>query len=509
MLRRFLDYQLSLAEPGKPLHFLHPLIEAGDTFLYEANARTTRGPHIRDAIDVKRWMIIVVIALLPCFLWSIWNTGIQSLVYSSGNYQLMDEWMAAGTSMDAYIAFIKKDNRWLSAITEGAYLFLPVMLISYAVGGFWEALFAILRRHPITEGFLVTGILYAMILPPTIPWWMTAVGVSVGIIFSKEVFGGSGMNIVNPALACRAFLFFGFPGRMSGNVWVGGDLPTVRQSLLKMNTDAGRTSLDGYTQATKLTQFNIPPEIKKIHVDAIATNDMGSAVPTFEKIQEKFTVWNNAGHHEATLGQLSQEQMQQFVTTPLNEGGLGLSAGFYEDAYRFSSLNFGLGNDSFWNFFLGNKLGCFGETSVLAILLGAMFLIWTGVGSWRVMVAVITGVLLTATAFEFGSYLSEDYGAWNSAQMGFPAYKHLLLGGLAFGLVFMATDPVSHPSMNSAKWVFGLFVGLIVVVIRVLNPAYPEGVMLAILMGNVFAPLFDYYAAKIYRTRRAPRVATA
>lgn len=509
MLRRFLDYQLSLAEPGRPLNFLHPLIEAGDTFLYEADEKTHRGPHIRDAIDIKRWMIIVVIALLPCFLWSMWNTGIQSIVYSSGDYKLMDEWIAASTSLDAYMAFIQKDNRWLSAISEGAYLFLPIMLISYAVGGFWEALFALVRRHPITEGFLVTGILYAMILPPTIPWWMTAVGVSLGVIFSKEVFGGSGMNIVNPALACRAFLFFGFPGRMSGNVWVGGDPKTVRESLLKMNADSGRSSLDGYTQATPLANFNIPPEIKKIHVDAIATNDLGTSVSSISTIQEKFSAWNTAGNFNATLGELTPDQMQQFVTTPLNEGGLGLSLGFYEDAYRFASLNYGFGTNTDWNFFLGNKLGCFGETSVIAIILGALFLIWTGVGSWRVMAAVILGVLLTATAFEYGAYLSTDSGAWLPAQLSFPAYKHLLLGGLAFGLVFMATDPVSHPAMDSGKWIFGLFVGLIVIVIRVLNPAYPEGMMLAILMANVFAPLIDYYSAKFYRRRRAPRVAAA
>lgn len=508
MLRRFLDYQLSLAEPGKPLHFFKPLIEAGDTFLYEPDISTKRGPHIRDAIDIKRWMIIVVFALLPCFFWSVWNTGIQSLVYSSGNYQLMDEWLAASTSIEAYMAFAAKDNRWMSAIGEGLWLFLPVLVISYAVGGFWEGLFALLRRHPITEGFLVSGILYAMILPPTIPWWMTAVGVSVGIIFGKEVFGGSGMNIVNPAMICRAFLFFGFPGRMSGNVWVGGNPTTVRESLLKMNTDAGKSSLDGYTQATSLARFNVPPEIKKVHVDAIATNDLGTSVPTIETIKQQFAAWTSSGN-EATLGQLTQEQMQQFVTTTVDKGGLGLSPGFYEDAYQFSALNFGQGNNSDWNFFLGNKLGCFGETSTLAIVLGAFFLIWAGVGSWRTMLAVFIGVLMTALTFQFGASLIGDNGAWTPAQFSFPAYKHFLVGGLAFGLVFMATDPVSHPSMNSGKWMYGIFVGLVVIIIRVLNPAYPEGMMLAVLMGNVFAPLFDYYAAKIYRRRRAPRVAIA
>jgi Na+-transporting NADH:ubiquinone oxidoreductase subunit B len=339
---------------------------------------------------------------------------------------------------------------------------------------------------------------------------MAAVGVSVGTVLGKEVFGGSGMNIVNPALACRAFLFFTFPGKMSGDVWVGTNPTTIRESILRMNQDAKLSSIDGFTQATKLAQFNITPEIKRIHVDAIASNTLGNQVGTFPAIESHFDKWNSMGNHEATLGELTQEQVRSFVTGPLAEGGLGLSSGYYEDAYHFSSLNYGAGHNTDWNFFFGDRIGCIGETSVLACLLGALYLIYTGVGSWRTMVSMGLGAYFTALIFEiFSTNFGADGGAWNVAQFAFPAYKHLLLGGLAFGLVFMATDPVSSPSMNAAKWVYGIFCGVVTIVIRVINPAYPEGVMLAILMGNVFAPLFDYYAARNYRKRSTKRVTAA
>lgn len=510
MLRQFLDYQLSLVEKGKPLHKAAPLITAADTFFYEAPINTTKGPHIRDAIDVKRWMMIVVIALIPCILWGIWNTGLQSFVYGSGDYRLMNEYLSSSLSFDGYMNFAMKDNRYLTILKMGLTAVLPLILISYAVGGFWEAVFAVARGHEISEGFLVTGILYVLILPATIPYWMAAVGVSAGVIFSKEVFGGSGMNIVNPALACRAFLFFTFPGKMSGDVWVGTNPTVIRQSLVQMNQEAKTTALDGYTQATKLAQFNITPEIKRIHVDAIASNTLGDKVSTYPTIESHFNNWNTVGSHKATLGELSQDQLRSFVTSPMTEGGLGLSSGYYEDAYNFSSLNYGAGHNGDWNFFFGDKLGCIGETSTLACLLGALYLIYTGVGSWRTMVSMGLGAYLTALAFQlFSTNFGADNGAWNVAQFAFPAYKHLLLGGLAFGLVFMATDPVSSPSMPLAKWFYGLFCGIVTVVIRVINPAYPEGVMLAILMGNVFAPLFDYYAARNYRKRSVKRVPAA
>ena len=512
MLRRFLDYQLSLTEEGKPLHKLRPLITAGDTFLYEPAINTSdKGPHIRDAIDVKRWMMIVVFALIPCILAAIWNTGMQNLVYSSGDFKLMNEFRAASGSLSSYIDFSLKDHRFLEVIKLGCLALIPVTIISYAFGGLWEAIFACVRGHEISEGFLVTGILYALILPSTIPYWMVAVGVSVGVILSKEIFGGSGMNIMNPALSCRAFLFFTFPGKMSGEIWAGTNPTVVRQSLVTMNQNAHTTALDGYSQATPLARFNTSQDVKRIHIDAIATNDLGHDVSTFPAVEKHFEAWKAAGHPDATLGSLSQEQLRSFVTTPLNEGGLGLSPGYYEDAYNFSSLNYGLGDNHDWGFFLGNKLGSMGETSGLAILLGAIFLIWTGVGAWRTMAGMAIGAFLTAYLFQFfSSFFGVDGGAWSPAQMGFPAYKHMILGGLLFGLVFMATDPVSSPSMNSAKWIYGIFCGVVTMIIRGINPAYPEGVMLAILMGNVFAPLFDYYATRFYRARR-PRhvIATA
>lgn len=507
MIRKFLDYQLSLTEKGKPLHRFKTLVNAGDTFLYEAPINTSKAPHIRDAIDIKRWMLIVVFALIPCTLMAIWNTGLQSFVYSSGDYKLMLEYLAGAQSLSGYSDFVFKDNRYLTILWQGCAAFFPLLFISYAVGGMWEALFASVRNHEISEGFLVTGILYVLVLPATIPYWMAAVGVSAGVVLAKEVFGGSGHNIVNPALACRAFLFFTFPGRMSGEIWAGTNPTIVRQSLVKMNQDAHTTALDGFSQATALARYNINHEIKRIHVDAIATNNLGQDVGTIQEIQPYFERWNAAGHHNAALGQLTEEQLRSFVTTPSMDGGLGLSPGYFEDAYHFSSLNYGIGHNTDWGFFLGDKLGSMGETSTLACLLGALYLIYTGVGSWRTMVGMTLGAFITALLFEYGAkFIGPHGGAWNPAQFAFPAYKHLLLGGLAFGIVFMATDPVSSPGLNSAKWIYGFFCGAVAMVIRAVNPAYPEGVMLAILMGNVFAPLFDYYMALNQRKRSLKRV---
>jgi Na+-transporting NADH:ubiquinone oxidoreductase subunit B len=507
MLRRLLDYQLALTAKGKPLHPLRPLAEAVDNFLYEPAAHTTRGPHIRDAIDVKRWMLIVIYALLPCIAVAIWNTGMQSMVYSSGNYQLMDEYLHGAASWQGYWDFALKDDRYWTILKLGLGALLPFVLIAYAVGGFWEVLFAIFRGHEISEGLLVTGILYALILPPTLPYWMAAVGISAGIVLSKEVFGGSGHNIVNPALACRAFLFFTFPGRMSGEIWAGSNPTAVRESLVVMNRNGHVSAIDGYTQATPLAQFNVSPDIKRIHVDAIASNDYASAVPTHDLLSSQLAHWKDSAGGLVSSGQLPAEQLKAFVTSPLADGGLGLSSGYYNEAYRFASLNYGAGHLHDWNLFLGDRLGSMGETSVLACLLGAAMLIWAGIASWRTIVAMFLGAYITALLFNLGSdYLFDHNGAWTAAQFGFPAYKHLLLGGLAFGAVFMATDPVSSPSMPLGKWLYGGLCGMLTIVIRIINPAYPEGVMLAILIGNVCSPLIDNYAAKIYRKGRRNRV---
>lgn len=482
------------------------MIHANDNFLYEPSINTTKGPHIRDAIDIKRWMVIVVLALLPPLLFGIWNTGLQAYVYESGDYEKMDAFLAASTSLEKYFDFAAQESRWMTIFGVGLSIVLPIILTGYIAGGIVEVIFACIRRHEISEGFLVTGMLYGLILPPTIPLWMVAVGVIIGVTLSKELFGGSGMNIMNPALTCRAFLFFTFPGRMSGEVWVGANPTTVRQSLLKMNQQAERSAIDGYTQNTSLGKFNVGTEIKRVHIDAIATPDLGNHVETLPTIEKSLTQWNEHNGTSFSLSDLSAEELRSFVTAPFQEGGLGLPSGSYEDAYQLSGLSYGLGTNNDWGFFLGNKMGCIGETSGLMILLGALFLIYTGIGSWRTMVAMAIGAFLTATAFNLGAwFLGPDGGAWNPAIYAFPAYKHLLLGGLLFGLVFMATDPVSSPGMNGAKWLYGLLAGMVTIIIRILNPAYPEGVMLSILMANVFAPLFDHYVVHTYR-RRACRV---
>lgn len=507
MLRKLLDFQLSLTEKGKPLYKIRPLIMAGDTFLYEAPLNTKQGPHIRDAIDIKRWMFMVILALIPAILMAIWNTGVQKFVYVSGNWKLMEEFLAIHSFSD-YFDFVGKEDRYLTILGYGLTAFLPVMLISYLVGGLCEAFFACVRGHDIAEGFLVTGMLYPLILPPTIPYWMVAIGVAAGVILSKELFGGTGMNILNPALVCRAFLFFTFPGKMSGDVWVGTNPTLVRESLQKMNAESGRAAVDGFTQATLLAKFNIPDEVKRVHVDAIASNTVGNTVDTYSLVEKQMHQWNAATGQEVTLGQLTADQMRYFVTTPISEGGLGLSPDMYQAAYDYSQLRYGLGYYNDANFFFGNKLGSMGETSVLACLLGAFLLIYTGVGAWRTMVAMGLGAYLTASLFQLGSqYLGIDHGAWNPAKLDFPAYKHMLLGGLAFGAVFMATDPVSSPANPLAKWVYGLLIGAVAISIRTVNPAYPEGVMMAILIGNVFAPLIEYYCVRSYY-RRAKRVST-
>ncbi len=507
MLRKILDKTLSFFDEGKTLYKMRPLISAVDTFLYEPLANTKEAPHIRDAVDVKRWMLLVVFSLVPCIIWCIWNTGLQNFVYQSSNYHLMNEYLEASKSFSAYFAFAGKDMRYLSFIKEGLIAFLPVVIISYAVGGLWEGIFACIRGQEISEGFLVTGILYALILPSTIPYWMVAIGVSVGIILSKELFGGSGMNILNPALACRTFLYFSFPSKLSGDIWAGTNPMVVNKSIALMNQEAKLSEIDGYTQATSCANLNISDNIKRVHVDAIATNNLGSDVSTYNVIEKKFSQWN--ANESLTLGNLTGEQMQSFVTSPFADGGLGLSPTDYEPAYRFTGLNFGFDHETNTNFFFGNHLGSMGETSVLSAILGALFLIYVGIGCWRTMVAAGIGTYLCALIFQlFTMHIGPDHGAWNAARFAFPPYKELIIGGLAFGVVFMATDPVSSPNMKAAKWVYGLLIGIITIVIRLINPGFPEGVMLAILFGNVFAPLFDYHAVRKFRRRQRVRTPT-
>lgn len=506
MLRKLLDRQLDLTKEGKFLHKLKPLIIGIDTFLYEPPLRTRQGPHIRDAVDLKRWMILVFLALLPCIIVAVWNSGMQKVIYTSTDLTLMREFMAASTSLSGYFSFTFANGLYWSILKAGLMAFLPVMIISYAVGGVWEALFASIRGHEISEGFLVTGILYALILPSTLPYWMIAVGVTAGVVIGKEIFGGTGMNILNPALISRCFLFFTFPTKMTGDIWVGTNPTTTQHSLQAINQNL--PEIDGYTQTSALGIFNTNPDIKRIHVDAIGTQfSSGSTSPLLETQLSK---WNTIHQQQASFGSLSTKQLQSFVTSPANEGGLALSPEHYTSAFQFSQLKFGQENCTDGNFFFGNMIGSMGETSVLACLLGAIVLIYTGVGAWRTMAAMGIGAYLCALIFQFTSHFGIDGGMWNPAKFDLPAYKHLLLGGLAFGLVFMATDPVSSPGMKLGKWIYGLSIGALVIVIRLVNPAFPEGVMLAILFGNVFAPLFDYFSLNRFRkVRRARHAKTA
>jgi Na+-transporting NADH:ubiquinone oxidoreductase subunit B len=510
MVRKLLDRQLAMFEKGRPLHRMRPLVAAVDTFLFEAPHSTKGPPHIRDAVDLKRWMVLVVISLGLCTLMAIWNTGVQKFVYESGNYQLMNSYLSGSGSLAGYFEFCFSEGRWLTILGDGLIAFLPVVLVSYLVGGLWEGLFAVVRGHEIAEGFLVTGILYALILPPTIPLWMVAIGVSFGVVVGKELFGGTGMNILNPALTSRIFLFFAFPQKMTGPVWAGTNPTTTANSLKKMNVEAGLSSWDGYTQASECAKFNVGNEVRRVHIDAIATNTLGTDVPTIDVIDTQFQKWNVLGSHDAQLGSLSGDQMHDFVTSGLDIGGLGLPPDSYDAAYQFAGLREGVGINSDWNLFLGNKLGSMGETSILFCLLGAFLLIWTGIAAWRTMLAVGLGAYITALIFEWTSRtLGVDGGAWNPARFAFPAYKHFLIGSLVFGLIFMATEPVTSPAMSKAKWIYGFLIGALVILIRVINPAYPEGVMLAILFGNVFAPVFDTYAMRVYRRVRRVKAKTA
>jgi Na+-transporting NADH:ubiquinone oxidoreductase subunit B len=382
-----------LFKKGGKFERFFPLYEAAETFMLSTAARTrpTRGPHIRDHLDIKRYMTIVVLALVPATLFGAYNVGYQA-------YQ------AQGIAAD-----------WLQCFISGIVTILPIIVVSYLAGGLWEVLFAIVRKHEINEGFFVTGILFALVLPPTIPLWQVAVGISFGVIIGKEIFGGTGMNVLNPALTARAFIFFAYPGKISGDkVWTA--------------VDAAKDKLvDGFSGATPLLVAS------STEVGQSVTKAVESAGFTFEKL------------------------------------------------------------------FYGLVPGSIGETSTLAILLGAAFLLVTGVGSWRIMLAVFAGGIGTSYLLNLAA------GASSAAVLTLPPVWHMVMGGFAFGAVFMATDPVSAASTNTGKWIYGVLIGMMAILIRTINPAYPEGMMLAILLLNVFAPLIDFYVVKANIRRRLSR----
>ncbi|MCK5013913.1 MAG: NADH:ubiquinone reductase (Na(+)-transporting) subunit B [Candidatus Omnitrophica bacterium] len=372
-----------LFEKGKPLERLYPLHEAMDAFLLTLGTKAKKAPYARDSIDIKRVMIFVCVALMPCIFMGFYNTG----------YQIQ---MAQGE------AYSFSGCLWLGLLKV-----LPIILVAYMAGGFWEVLFAVVRKHEINEGFLVTGILYALILPPTIPLWQVAVGISFGVVIAKEIFGGTGMNVLNPALTARAFVFFAYPAQMSG--------------------DAVWAAVDGFTRATPLA--------------VVATAQKGTS-----------------------------------AVAALTEAG-----------YAFKDV------------FLGFIPGSIGETSTLACLIGLIFLLVTRVASWRIVAGCALG--LTAMSSVFLVFKGENAIAFFSL----PVYWHLALGGFAFGSIFMATDPVSSSATEQGRWIYGFLIGVLVILIRVVNPAYPEGVMLAILFMNVFAPLIDHFVVRKNIKRRLAR----
>ncbi|MFW8601541.1 NADH:ubiquinone reductase (Na(+)-transporting) subunit B [Desulfobacterota bacterium M19] len=382
---------------GGRLQRWYPLFEAVDSFVMGSNRRTGAAPHIRDGMDLKRIMILVVTALLPCVFMALWNTGYQAnSALSSLGISTPPGWRGA---VMANIG-CNPQSFWSNIIHGGLY-FLPVYLVSLTVGGLWEGVFNIIRGHEMSEAFLVTSLLFALILPPAIPLWQVAAGISFGVVFAKEVFGGVGRNFMNPALAARAFVFFAYPAQMSGDlVW---------------------TAVDGLSRATPLTTL------------AAAANGTNA------------------------VNALNITWMQAFM---------------------------------------GVIPGSMGETSTLACLLGAVFLLITGVASWRIMLAMLLGGAAMAVGFQLT-------GSSVNPMFNIPFHWHLVLGGFAFGLVFMATDPVSAPHTQAGQWIYGLLIGALAILIRTANPAFPEGVMLAILLGNVFAPLFDYFviAANIKRRK--------
>jgi Na+-transporting NADH:ubiquinone oxidoreductase subunit B len=391
-LRNALDKAKHNFERGGKYHRYFYLFEAIDTFNFSPNTVTSSGgAQIRDAIDLKRLMMTVVISLVPCMLFGIWNVGHQ-------------HFLALGT-----------EAATMDKIKIGLIQVLPVIVVAYAAGGLVEVAFAIIRKHPINEGYLVTGILIPLVMPPDIPLWQVAVASIFAVAIGKEAFGGTGMNVLNVALTARAFLYFAYPTDISGQVWT--------------YLGEGAKTVAGYSGATPL---------------ALAAESTGN------------------------------------VVADLN----GFGAGWADNIYSFS------------NMFFGTMPGCIGETSTLMCLVGAFILIATGVGSWKIMVSVFAGA--------YGMALLLNLIGGNP-YMEMPAHYHLVTGGLAFGAVFMATDPVTAAQTETGKWIYGILIGLLTILIRVFNPAYPEGIMMAILLMNVFAPLIDYFVVNANKKRRLKR----
>ncbi len=391
LFKNLLDSVKPHFEEGGKLEKYYPVYDGFATFLFTPGHTAHSGAHVRDAIDLKRTMVTVIFAMVPALLFGMWNAG--NLHYSAlGLAESM-------TFMDKFL--------W------GAIKIVPMVVVSYAVGLGVEFIFCIIKKHQIQEGFLVSGMLIPLIMPIDIPLWMLAISVVFAVVIGKEVFGGTGMNILNPALTARAFAFFAYPSYMSGDkVWIN------------TSTAEGQSVVDGFSGAT-------------------------------------------------VLGDLATSGTTQY---------------------------------SVMDMFLGFIPGSVGETSTLAILIGAIVLIWTGIGSWRIMLSGVIGAVVMGLIFNtFAEYaISPEQQAF----MAVPFWQQLIMGGFAFGIVFMATDPVSAAQTQRGKWIYGFLVGFFAIMIRVFNPAYPEGIMLAILFMNVMAPLIDHYVIQANINKRKKRLAT-
>lgn len=387
-------------EHGGKYEKWYALYEAAATIFYTPGKVTTSSTHVRDSIDLKRIMIMVWMATFPAMFYGMFNIGQQAhnAIIASGA-SLPDVWQAALFTMLGGQLGVDGVS-WLGMMFYGACFFLPIYAVTFIVGGFWEVLFASIRKHEINEGFFVTSVLFALTLPATIPLWQVALGITFGVVIAKEVFGGTGRNFLNPALSGRAFLYFAYPAQISG--------------------DAIWTAADGFSGATMLAQ--------------------------------------------AAAGQMDYSNMELW-----------------------------------WNAFLGNIQGSTGEVSTLMLLIGGLFIIYMRIASWRIVLGVMFGAMIFSTLLNM---VASDA----SSMLAMPWYWHLVTGGFAFGMFFMATDPVSASFTNQGKWAYGLLIGFMCVLVRVLNPAFPEGMMLAILFANLWAPLFDYFVAQSNIKRRAARV---
>lgn len=395
--------------PGGKYEKWYALFEATYTLFYTSGSVTHKDSHVRDAIDSKRMMIIVWLALFPAMFWGMFNVGSQSIMaLGVGDFaqnvanSVNNDWHFA---LANGLGLLNQDAGVLGKMVLGAIFFLPIYLTVFAVGGFWEVLFAVIRKHEINEGFFVTSILLALIVPPTLPLWQAALAATFGVVVAKEVFGGVGKNFMNPALAGRAFLFFAYPAQISGDlVW---------------------TAADGFSGATALSQ------------------------------------WASGG-----IEGLKHVATGEAIT--------------WMDA------------------FFGNIPGSVGEVSTFALMIGAAIIVFARIASWRIIAGVMIGMAATATLFNL-------IGSDTNAMFAMPWHWHLVLGGFALGMFFMATDPVSAAFTNKGKWWYGALIGVMCVVIRVANPAYPEGMMLAILFANLFAPIFDYLVVQGNIKRRKAR----